>query len=188
MCGAKFTRTKRATSYYRDHCHPKDYTAAFADFKYIFKKKTGIEWDMRLERIKTDETFFVYTPPVLGRPVGDLPDGYIRPEERDPVVEYSQNEMEEDMEKSVAYDTNSEVDDSDAEDKSSSTQERSSSDTLFSGSSSSSSQNASPCKGIPFRSSSHSSHSSSSGAVSPRRPLPPCRATSISSDEGDESQ
>jgi hypothetical protein len=116
MCGAKFTRTKRATSYYRDHCHPKDYIAAFADFKYIFKKKTGIEWDMRLEIITMDETFFVYTPPVLGRPVGDLPDGYIRPEERDPEVEYSQNEEE-----NVAYDTDSEVDDSDTEDESFST-------------------------------------------------------------------
>lgn len=47
---------------------------------------------------------FVYTPPVLGRPVGQVPSGYVRPEWRE-------NEQD------VEYETDSEVDD-DSEDES----------------------------------------------------------------------
>ena len=62
--------------------------------------------------------FFVYTPPVLGRPVGLLPEGYIRPEFRVKEVEtVDEGSSSEGMSKGsgsdegdVVYDTDSEVD------------------------------------------------------------------------------
>jgi hypothetical protein len=84
---------------------------AFKIFKKFFKDKTGDEWDMRLEKSEKDEEVFVYTPPILSRPIGLVPEGYIRPEIREPepepeVVGSPNSGVEED----VAYDTDSEVD------------------------------------------------------------------------------
>lgn len=99
MCGAKLSRQYRPTSFYRDVCRPKTFPEAFHDFKHFFQDKTQISWDDRLEGIRKNGTF-VYTPPVLGRPVGDVKSGYIRPEWR-----YKEAEVE--------YDTDSEVGDDD---------------------------------------------------------------------------
>lgn len=99
MTGAKLSRQYRPTSYYRDVCRPKTFPEAFTDFKHFFHDKTQIQWDERLEGIKKDGAF-VYTPPILGRPVGDVPVGYVRPEYRDD---------------EVVYDTDSEVGDDDDE-------------------------------------------------------------------------
>lgn len=82
MFGAKYNRGSCKPSYYRDECRPKIFYDAFRNFKTFFLKKTGVEWDMRLENTK-NPGLFVYTPPVLGRPVGELPSGYVRPEERE---------------------------------------------------------------------------------------------------------
>ncbi|RDL41230.1 uncharacterized protein BP5553_01209 [Venustampulla echinocandica] len=81
MFGAKYNRSSCKTSYYRDECRPKIFYDAFRDFKTFFTKKTGVEWDMRLEKIK-NPGLFIYTPPALGLPVGEFPSGYVRPEER----------------------------------------------------------------------------------------------------------
>jgi hypothetical protein len=108
MTGAKLSRSHRPVSYYREFCHPMDFPSAFFYFKHFFTKKTGINWDQRLESIKMPDNFFVYTPPVLGRPVGILPDGYERPE-------YRIKEVEGDAEKEVIYDTDSEAEYSDSE-------------------------------------------------------------------------
>jgi hypothetical protein len=111
MTGAKLSRSHRPVTYYREYCHPMDFRHAFNWFCYFFAKKTGIDWDQRLEGIKMPDNFFVYTPPVLGRPVGALPDGYKRPESRI-------KEVEEDEEKEVVYDTDSEAEYSDSEEDS----------------------------------------------------------------------
>jgi hypothetical protein len=102
------------------------FSQAFSHFKDFFYKKTGIHWDQRLEGIKMGEEFFVYTPPVLGRPVGWVREGYVRPELR--VRELTEVESEntntegesgedgEEREREVVYDTDSEVEDDDSED------------------------------------------------------------------------
>ncbi|KAH6673136.1 hypothetical protein B0J14DRAFT_667985, partial [Halenospora varia] len=108
MTGAKFSRSHRPLAYYRDTCIPKDFPSAFADFKHFFQLKTGIEWDARLEPVNTKAPEpFTYKPPVLGRPVGVLPWGYVRPEmcEGEKVVEEGKRVGED-----VVYDTDSEVD------------------------------------------------------------------------------
>ncbi|TVY82888.1 hypothetical protein LSUE1_G006211, partial [Lachnellula suecica] len=88
MCGAKFSRQYRPTSWYGTKCYPMTFFDAFAVFKHFFTEKTGIEWDMRCEKgISTAERPFVYTPPVLGRPIGLMPHGYVRPEFREEVEE-----------------------------------------------------------------------------------------------------
>lgn len=102
MTGAKLSRQYRPTSFYRDVCRPKVFHEAFRDFKHFFQDKTQIAWDERLEGIKKDGAF-VYTPPILGRPVGVVPSGYVRPEWR---------QQQEDVE----YDTDSEVEDDDDDD------------------------------------------------------------------------
>jgi hypothetical protein len=104
------------------------FSQAFFHFKDFFYKKTGIHWDQRLEGIKMGEEFFVYTPPVLGRPVGWVCEGYVRPELR--VRELTEGKSEktntegesgedgEEREGEVVYDTDSEVEveDDDSED------------------------------------------------------------------------
>jgi len=102
MFGAKLSRQYRPNSFYREDCRPKTFQEAFKDFKHFFKAKTDIEWDDRLEGIRKEKVF-VYTPPILGRPVGVVKSGYIRPEWREKELD-------------VEYDTDSEVEDDDDED------------------------------------------------------------------------
>jgi hypothetical protein len=124
MTGCILSRSHRQTTYYREHCHPMPFAEAFFYFKDFFRKKTGIEWDNRLEAIKMPEDYFVYTPPILGRPVGFVYDGYVRPElrvresiEEDSSEEVQSGERESGSEREaeVAYDTDSEVEDEDSE-------------------------------------------------------------------------
>ncbi len=70
------------------------------------------------------EDYFVYTPPILGRPVGFVCDGYVRPElrvresiEGDSREEAQSGEgaSESEEEAEVVYDTDSEVGDEDSE-------------------------------------------------------------------------
>jgi hypothetical protein len=83
MCGAKFTRRGIPTNFWREECHPMHFAEAFRHFQKFFHDRTGINWDDRLEGIKLeDPIYFRYTPPNLGRAVGVLPYGYIRPELR----------------------------------------------------------------------------------------------------------
>jgi hypothetical protein len=80
-----------------------EFSDAFKHFQHFFKDKTGIDWDMRLEKPARNnsttivkgkdgkgqvkvERRFTWTPPVRGRPVGQLPLGYVRPEEREDVI------------------------------------------------------------------------------------------------------
>ncbi|KAL2068955.1 hypothetical protein VTL71DRAFT_15293 [Oculimacula yallundae] len=117
MFGAKLSRTSRPLTYYRQDCVPMDFATAFHAFKKFFKEKTGINWDDRLERIipkkiengkEIEFSFFKYLPPIHGRPVGLLPYGYVRPEDRPMAVPPTQDQIED-----VGYDTNSEVGDDD---------------------------------------------------------------------------
>lgn len=102
MCGAKFSRPHLAASWYNSKCFPMTFYEAFTIFKKFFLEKTGLEWDNRLEKApRSDDTLFVYTPPILGRPIGLVPHGYVRPELREESCA---------GEKNVAYDTDSEVD------------------------------------------------------------------------------
>lgn len=84
---------------------------AWNHFKNFFYVKTGIEWDQRLEGIKMPDTYFVYTPPTGGRPIGLLPYGYILPEHR--IKEISEED-------DVVYDTDSEAEESSTEEGSTS--------------------------------------------------------------------
>lgn len=111
MVGAKLSRPHRPLSYYRETCRPKPFPEAFRDFKHFFHDKTHTHWDDRLEKIKRDgANAFTYTPPVLGRPVGALPTGYVRPEWRKEVED-----------EAVEYDTDGEVDEDEDTDTSTST-------------------------------------------------------------------
>lgn len=108
MFGAKYSRPSLPASYYRQDCRPMEFSTAFYCFRKFFREKTGVEWDERLERrnSKVDEMgrevdFFKYSPPIRGRPVGLLPWGYVRPEDRVGVVMEGEG---------VAYDTESEAD------------------------------------------------------------------------------
>ncbi|TVY36751.1 hypothetical protein LSUB1_G004371 [Lachnellula subtilissima] len=87
MCGAKLSSPGRPITLYKDKCRPMTFYEAFGIFRKFFHDKTGVEWDMRLEETKNDEGFFVYAPPVLGRPIGFVSQGYIRPELREPEPE-----------------------------------------------------------------------------------------------------
>lgn len=70
------------------------------------------------------EDYFVYTPPILGRPVGFVCDGYVRPELRvresiegdsSEEVQSGEGESGSEREAEVVYDTDSEVEDEDSE-------------------------------------------------------------------------
>ncbi|RFU34659.1 hypothetical protein B7463_g1732, partial [Scytalidium lignicola] len=83
MTGAKFNKGYTPTVFYRDiMCRPKTLQDALQDFKKLFKNKTGVPWEQRLEKREgRKETEFVFEVPKLGRPVGELPVEYIMPEE-----------------------------------------------------------------------------------------------------------
>ncbi|KAH7336446.1 hypothetical protein BKA65DRAFT_402145 [Rhexocercosporidium sp. MPI-PUGE-AT-0058] len=134
MFGAKLSRTCRPISYYRCDCRPMDFATAFSCFKKFFKDRTGIDWDDRLERIIPKKiengkeipfAFFKYLPPIQGRPVGLLPYGYVRPEDRP----MEQRPMED-----VGYDTDSEVGDDDQDNDLQGSSDECGSDTSDSGS------------------------------------------------------
>lgn len=63
----------------RDQHGDKLFLVAFNQFKKIFKRKTGIDWDKRLDKLPTPEDHYVYTPPTGGKPVGALPEGWMPP-------------------------------------------------------------------------------------------------------------
>ncbi|KAL3428225.1 hypothetical protein PVAG01_01734 [Phlyctema vagabunda] len=123
MCAAKFSRPSRENIWYEldpqtgRSVIPTQFSVAWANFKFLFQNKTGVEWDDRLEG-KWLEDKFVYAPPKLGRPVGALPYGYVRPEEREMGGERERPVKQEDVTDSsgdagLLYETDSEVDDSD---------------------------------------------------------------------------
>ncbi|RDW68403.1 hypothetical protein BP5796_09060 [Coleophoma crateriformis] len=115
MCGAMLSRPHRPNIYYREDCHPKYFHEAFADFKKFFERKTGVAWDDRLEGKKAGDDKFVWTPPPLGRPVGLLPEGYIRPRYREENRSATKSSAEENSDEGLIYDTESEVGGSDDE-------------------------------------------------------------------------
>lgn len=160
MFGAKLSRSHRPTSYYKEDCHVMEYHQAFKAFQKFFKEKTKVEWDLRcdikqihkelsekekeMERESVKKGLlngekvrpFVWTPPPLGRPVGLLPLGYLRPEERESSSEESSSGSGTETNTSgagtsssggsgedVVYDTNSEVESSDEEEEESSNEE-----------------------------------------------------------------
>jgi hypothetical protein len=87
------------------------FSQAFDIFRAFFQEKTGVPWDFRLEkRSKISEELFTYTPPVLGRPIGIVPWGYIRPELREFDESDSPKSATDAEEEAVEYDTDSEVD------------------------------------------------------------------------------
>ena len=63
----------------RDQHGDKLFDVAFKQFKRAFQRKTGIDWDKRLDRLPTPEGHYVYTPPTGGKPVGALPEGRTPP-------------------------------------------------------------------------------------------------------------
>ncbi|KAK0110713.1 hypothetical protein ONS96_002312 [Cadophora gregata f. sp. sojae] len=116
MFGAKYSRSHRPLTFYRQDCHPMDFHTAFTCFKKFFKERSGIDWDDRLERIipkkiengkVVEHNFFKYLPPPQGRPTGLLPYGYVRPEDR--VVEVVEDDQDGDADVEMGYDTDSEV-------------------------------------------------------------------------------
>lgn len=112
MWGAKYSRSYRRLVLYKEECYPMLFSRAFQRFRTFFQEKTGIDWDRRLEKNpKTNPDHFVYTPPVVGWPIGLVPWGYIRPElrEDEEPTSGSETSAQEDHE----YDTDSEVEDED---------------------------------------------------------------------------
>ncbi|PVH88646.1 hypothetical protein DL98DRAFT_477182 [Cadophora sp. DSE1049] len=118
MFGAKYSRSHRPLTFYRQDCRPMDFCTAFHCFKKFFKERSGIDWDDRLERIipkkiengkVVEHNFFKYLPPPQGRQTGLLPYGYVRPEDR--VVEVGGGEGVAEADGDVGYDTDSEVGD-----------------------------------------------------------------------------
>jgi hypothetical protein len=79
MVGAKYQKGGEKAKLHREMCFPKEFHNAFVDFKKLFKKKTGIEWDQRLDGLHTAEEAFKYTPPDGGKPRGVLPAGWTSP-------------------------------------------------------------------------------------------------------------
>ncbi len=96
--------------FWRDRMVPKEFHNAYIDFKHFFRQTTGYEWDLRLEGLKGPEDRFVYQRPRLGRPVGLLPGGYVKPEDREEAVEGGDVETE----RNGSGEDGAEVDDSDA--------------------------------------------------------------------------
>jgi hypothetical protein len=123
MFGAKFSRQYRPTTLYRDQCHAMTFQEAFRHFKHFFKGKTGVEWDMRLEKeqyniaqtVAGTKQLFRYTPPVLGRKVGLLPWGYVRPELRKVDMEKASASETESESAEVFYDDDSDLDSADGD-------------------------------------------------------------------------
>ncbi|KAK0636853.1 hypothetical protein B0T17DRAFT_651542 [Bombardia bombarda] len=70
---AKFYKKKHVSlpNFHRPSETPGSFNREFTEFSRFFHKKTGIPWVHRLVRAGTmDKTFFQYTPPVRGKPVG----------------------------------------------------------------------------------------------------------------------
>ncbi|KAI9705109.1 MAG: hypothetical protein M1836_006892 [Candelina mexicana] len=55
------------------------FDSCFAAFTKFFKSKTGLCWEERLDKKKVEGEVFTYTPPVLGRPRGRMPEGWKEP-------------------------------------------------------------------------------------------------------------
>jgi len=125
MAGAKYKKGKRIAIYYRDTCMPKEFFKAFGDFKWLFRKKTGIEWDKRCDGLKGGAADFVYSPPIGGRPVGVLPRGWKEPEpevhtdtDSGEGTDPEKRRLNQDDDPELCYDSDSSTldDDSDVED------------------------------------------------------------------------
>ncbi|KAI9709830.1 MAG: hypothetical protein M1812_007622 [Candelaria pacifica] len=55
------------------------FSPCFAAFTKFFKTKTGLRWEERLDKKKVEGEVFTYSPPVLGRPRGRMPEGWKEP-------------------------------------------------------------------------------------------------------------
>jgi len=77
--GSKTQTARRSVIYFREEGNPADFQTKFAVFKKFFKEKAGIEWDQRCDGIKGGDDDWHYLPPTGGRPVGQLPYGWIPP-------------------------------------------------------------------------------------------------------------
>lgn len=74
MLGARFNRPGHATRFIKEFMVPTTFDVAFKQFKHFFKTKTGIEWDQRLDGVKSEkEDAFVYMPPSKDEPRGVMP-------------------------------------------------------------------------------------------------------------------
>ncbi|KFY87678.1 hypothetical protein V500_06837 [Pseudogymnoascus sp. VKM F-4518 (FW-2643)] len=80
MVGAKYNRPGAATTYIKEYMIPSTFDVSFKQFHKFFKLKTGIEWDCRLDKLKSGEDSFVYMPPPKDTPRGVLPMGWMEPE------------------------------------------------------------------------------------------------------------
>ena len=79
MVGAKYQKARQPAVLHREMCFPREFSKAFADFRRLFKKKTSIDWDQRLDNLKTAGDVFKYTPPDMGKPQGVMPMGWTPP-------------------------------------------------------------------------------------------------------------
>lgn len=105
MTGIKYTRPGKPTAYIRNYLSPSEFCEAFNAFKRVFKQKTGIPWDKRLdgitvtsleaaagkdtseETIAIDKIPFIYSPPARDLPRGDMPHNW-----KDPIEEAKKKE------------------------------------------------------------------------------------------------
>ena len=84
MVGAKYNRPGAATTYIKEYMIPSTFDVSFKQFQKFFKLKTGIEWDCRLDKLKSGEDSFVYMPPPKDTPRGVLPMGWMEPQVEKP--------------------------------------------------------------------------------------------------------
>jgi hypothetical protein len=95
MVGAKYQKGGEKARFHREMCFPKEFYNAFVDFKRLFKKKTGIEWDQRLDGLHTTEEAFKYTPPDGGKPQGVMPAGWTALKQERPGKERGKSQEDE---------------------------------------------------------------------------------------------
>ncbi|KAK4193604.1 hypothetical protein QBC35DRAFT_479706 [Podospora australis] len=84
---AKFSKSKHDAQpkYYRANDYPGLFDQEFALFEAFFRIKTGIPWEQRLvvDPGTMDKSFFRYTPPTGGKPVGCVPGEFLPKDEQD---------------------------------------------------------------------------------------------------------
>lgn len=80
MVGAKYNRPGAATTFIKEYMIPSTFDVSFKQFRKLFKLKTGIEWDCRLDGLKAGEDAFVYVPPSKDQPRGVMPMGWAEPQ------------------------------------------------------------------------------------------------------------
>lgn len=92
MVGARFNRPGHATLFIKEFMVPATFDIAFKQFRKFFKIKTGIDWDQRLDGLKSNEEAFVYVPPPKGEPRGVMPIGWKEPQSQKPNSELDKEE------------------------------------------------------------------------------------------------